>query len=87
MPVEAPTLMVGPVAAAIRSPKQQAKTRNRSQASKNEDAELALAHVKMANAELSRSRRRLSADEGGEPRTIQHRRKRKGWRMSAQVKS
>ena len=41
----------------------------------------------MTNAELSRSRRRLSADEAREQRISERRRKQKGRRLSAQVKS
>jgi len=43
--------------------------------------------ILVTNAELSRSRRGLSADEAGEQRISQSRRKQSARRLSAQVKS
>ena len=39
------------------------------------------------NGELSRSRRRLGTDEAGEQQIYRPLRQRRGWRLSAQVKS
>jgi hypothetical protein len=44
-------------------------------------------HALATNAELSRSRRRLNVGEAGEQPFSQHRRKQKGWRLSAPAES